>query len=414
MQTELPEARNQAQTVEAGEASPPALVVAISDREATLAQRRRVLSAFGVFIACVVWYLMLEKLQASREGLPWYVTSAAIALLCAYSVAKPRREKFFFRAVHREPLSLLETWSIAYFIAAISLYAWVVLHEWLPPPVVPKSVQIVDIQLTSPKDFADRDSAIAGTQVQEELHKRQSDSVTSQGALAAAKDSAVARKSEDAPKSRTQPENRKEPTDQPAQENKPQNQGPRALPVVKHVTTSPIAPSTTELANEVIIRQPPRASQPSRARTSTQESKAPQQPFIEEVQPPELVEMIENDGNANAHAVFQSGGSSDGGKGAANDLDTYIKELHKRIKHAWTPPRGLTRRAQILFRIKHDGKLAFVRLTRSSGDSETDEAALKAIMTSVREQLPSTYSLPYIDVQYNFNYTADELKEVAR
>lgn len=123
--------------------------------------------------------------------------------------------------------------------------------------------------------------------------------------------------------------------------------------------------------------------------------------------------MIENDGAANSADVFEAGGRTTGGTGAPSPLSDYIKALHKRIKSLWSPPRGQSHRAAILFRIKPNGKLAFVKMVESSNDPETDEAAVKAVVGSVTgHALPPSFDAPYLDVQYTFNYTADELHEI--
>jgi outer membrane biosynthesis protein TonB len=393
------------------------LVVALTDGEARAVQMRRAASAAGVFGACVMWFLTLGRLQATTEGLPWYITSGLIAVVCAHNVARPRPTQFNFRGRTslREPLSLMETWSIAYLSAALLLYAWVLMHALMPSPPPPKVVHVVDIQLTSPSDFANRNSPMPGSEEQPELHKRQTDRTTSQGSLTANKIAAVARKSE---QSSVEPlpekiEVKKEQAP-PKQEQK-KSAAPPSPQIIAANAQHAFSPKLEREEKQLFVKPMPvvQASQPCAPAKPATSGKPSQQPLFEEVQPPEMVEMLENDGATDATTVFESGGSSEGGKGAKNDLSTYIKELHKRIKYAWSPPRGQTRRAKVLFRVKKDGHLAFLKLVTSSGDTDTDEAAIKAVTSAVKSQsLPHTYNLPYLDVQYTFNYTADEIKEV--
>jgi len=391
------------------------IVLALTESEVRRAQLRRSLSALAVFAGCIFWFLTLAILHATTEGLPWYVTSASISIVCALVVAQPRASRFYFRKDKAlEPLSLMETWAIAYLGAAVALYAWVFLHSLMPPSKEPKLVQFVDIQLVSPTDFRDQKSPLPGSQEQDQLRKRQSDRITAQGALLAKQVAAVSRKRD---QSKVEASANEKPVPQDVQPKPAQktSSAPALTPLVSPSAERPLAPKQEKVSDRLFVKPMPRLV-PVQSGTPT---KSPlggspvQQPLFEEVQPPEMVEMIENDGAIEAAASFQSGGSSAGGKGAANALAVYIKELHRRIKQGWAPPRGQSRQAGILFRIKKDGRLSFLKLTTTSGDSDTDEAAIKAVMSAVKTHaLPPGYTLPYLDVQYTFNYTADEIKEV--
>lgn len=136
-------------------------------------------------------------------------------------------------------------------------------------------------------------------------------------------------------------------------------------------------------------------------------------PFLEEVPPPELMEVMDNDDDKNA-ATGVAGERSKGGAGTASPLSTYLKEVQKRIRHAWAPPPDKTRTAQILFRIKRTGKLVSVKLIASSGDSDADASAMHAITAcSPFKALPGGFSSDYLDLLYTFNYRADALSEVS-
>ena len=138
------------------------------------------------------------------------------------------------------------------------------------------------------------------------------------------------------------------------------------------------------------------------------------QPFLTEVRPLEMVELIENDGDSDGVNVFQRGGKSSGGKGAENDLSLYLKNLHKKIKSNWSPPRGFTRKVELIFRLKRDGHVAEIRVLKSSGEQSADKAAIKAIVLATKkpETLPSDFPSNFLDVLYTFKYNVDELNEV--
>ena len=114
-----------------------------------------------------------------------------------------------------------------------------------------------------------------------------------------------------------------------------------------------------------------------------------------------------------ANELWQAGGHSKGGTGSPSTLATYLKDLHRRIKRAWVPPVGETRTAQILFRIKRGGNLTSIKLERSSGNTDSDEAAMAAIAScSPFKSLPDDYPGEYLDLEYTFNYTVDRLSEM--
>lgn len=137
-------------------------------------------------------------------------------------------------------------------------------------------------------------------------------------------------------------------------------------------------------------------------------------PYISEVEPPELVELIENDGDKDAMHIFQPGGQSSGGKGAENDLSQYLKTLHKLIKSSWSPPQGTSRQTEVLFRLKRDGRLASIKITKSSQDQIIDESAIRAVVAAARnlKPLPKEYAAAYLDIAYTFRYNVNELKEL--
>ena len=54
-----------------------------------------------------------------------------------------------------------------------------------------------------------------------------------------------------------------------------------------------------------------------------------------------------------------------------------------------------------------------MKLTRSSGNKSADDSAMEAIKEAAPfGKLPDSYPHQFLDLDYNFNYTADELTEV--
>lgn len=379
---------------------------------------RPLLTAVAAACGCVLFGLTLSKMNAGVQALPWYVTLGALSVLSLGSV---RRSGGFFNcsdAVHvtgfrnREPLNILESLAASYLVAALILYSFACLSLWLPEKPLAASRHVVDIEFTSLTDRVDNQEILPGEVQPETVRKRSGDLVTVQGSLqpTASPQTTADHKDQDN-KILKKRENYSKP-----------ETAPKPVAPVTIASTPLVPPLSTPLGF-----QPPAKSQPlSMPSTwSTQVVKnlpprprnaAKDGPMFEEVQPPELVEMVDNDGSTDATKVSQLGGRSSGGTGAKSDLNTYLKELHKKIKTAWSPPRGQSRRAEILFRIAKPGRLTSIKLLKSSGDNETDEAAMHAVTEAIKGQpdLPPAYGLPYLDVIYTFNYTADELQEVGK
>ena len=83
----------------------------------------------------------------------------------------------------------------------------------------------------------------------------------------------------------------------------------------------------------------------------------------------------------------------------------YMQELQRRIKRSWFPPRAAeSKKTIVIFTIHQNGEISNVKLFRSSGDSRSDDAAIKAVENAApfRELPPNSEDT--IDVQFTFDY----------
>lgn len=382
---------------------------------------RPVAVAFTTALSCVFWCLTLSKLDAGNHAFPWYATLVAISILCLGALLRGSRFGAD-DAVHvtgfrnREPLKLLEALAISYLVASLILYLFAMLSIYMPKKQPIVSRHVVDIEFTSLTDRKDNEALLPGEQQTEEIRKRTGDLVTVQGTFTPRPAAPVTPTStREQPK--PLPEKKREfvrsqepvrkPVPPPTVASTPVAPPIRTpLGIQKPVNPQPLA-MPSNWATQVVQKFPPRKVSQKREEDT---------PMFEEVQPPELVEMVDNDGSTESTKISQGGGRSTGGTGAQSELNTYLKELHKKIKTAWVPPRGQSRRAEILFRIKKPGRLSSIKLVKSSGDNETDEAAMQAVTAAVKGQpdLPPSFQSQWLDVIYTFNYTADELQEVRK
>lgn len=137
--------------------------------------------------------------------------------------------------------------------------------------------------------------------------------------------------------------------------------------------------------------------------------------LVSEVEPANMIESIDSDGQLSPLTI-QVGGRSKGGTGAASDLHAYLKLLNRKVKSHWIPPRGIDRIAIIEFRISADGKLLSTRALahRGNTDEEAEAAAIDAITKSFPFQpLPAEVKAANLDVRYTFNYRFNQIDEVS-
>ena len=88
------------------------------------------------------------------------------------------------------------------------------------------------------------------------------------------------------------------------------------------------------------------------------------------------------------------------------DFGPYMRDLQRRIKLNWNPPKGNeSKRVVLLFKIAKNGQLLSCRVSRSSGLPAADQAALNAVkLTAPFRPLPAEYKGSNIDIQFTFDY----------
>lgn len=88
------------------------------------------------------------------------------------------------------------------------------------------------------------------------------------------------------------------------------------------------------------------------------------------------------------------------------DFGPYMRELQRRIKMNWEPPKGNeSKRVVLLFRIGRDGRLLSNKIYKSSGVPVADNAAKAAVeLTAPFKPLPPEYKGDSVDIQFTFDY----------
>ena len=109
-----------------------------------------------------------------------------------------------------------------------------------------------------------------------------------------------------------------------------------------------------------------------------------------------------------------AGGGNPGGGGGRPGIDAirepdfgpYMRELQRRIKMNWDPPKGNeSKRVVLLFKIAKDGRLLSCSVFKSSGLQNADKAALNAVhLAAPFRPLPPEFKGQSIDIQFTFDY----------
>lgn len=88
------------------------------------------------------------------------------------------------------------------------------------------------------------------------------------------------------------------------------------------------------------------------------------------------------------------------------DFGPYMRELQRRIKMNWDPPKGNeSKRVVLLFKIAKDGRLLSCSVFKSSGLPSADKAAINAVQaTAPFRPLPAEFRGSSIDIQFTFDY----------
>jgi TonB family protein len=88
------------------------------------------------------------------------------------------------------------------------------------------------------------------------------------------------------------------------------------------------------------------------------------------------------------------------------DFGPYMRELQRRIKRNWEPPKGNeSKRVVLIFKVSRDGRMLSLRVFKSSGVAEADKAAINAVeLTAPFSPLPPEYKGKDIDIQFTFDY----------
>lgn len=88
------------------------------------------------------------------------------------------------------------------------------------------------------------------------------------------------------------------------------------------------------------------------------------------------------------------------------DFGPYMRELQRRIKMNWSPPRGNeNKQVVVLLKIAKDGRLLSCSIFKSSGVSKLDNAALNAVnLAAPFRPLPPEYKSQSLDIQFTFDY----------
>ncbi|HEY9676739.1 MAG TPA: TonB family protein [Drouetiella sp.] len=367
------------------------------------------------------WVGVLSSSKHAHDTLPWitsFCISAAATGIWFYLRLKPAPLSIFKIGEKRwGSLSGTLAATLAMFSAAIG--GWILTHGMPVPEHIELRRQVIDIELVSAKDYQDNHDILPSTEPSQakpkeaEVQARQS---------AVVPPVAPVQKNETAPadaNSKPQVAAAKQTVPPPPQTVKtPPTRSTTPSTRSKQATLNPQAPQTEPMQEPaMIVRQPtPPPSQPASPGLKEMRivPRKPErsQPVLEEVAGAQMFEVTE--AQEKAGEIAQNGGHSAGGNGAQTTLNSYLREVHRRIKKAWIPGTDdTTSSAQIMFRLRKNGRLVSMKLLHSSGSPETDESAMHAVTASAPfKPLPQDFPAESLDLLYTFNYKIDTLSEI--
>lgn len=137
---------------------------------------------------------------------------------------------------------------------------------------------------------------------------------------------------------------------------------------------------------------------------------------------PSLAPTGSGSGSSSGSKLAKGGGGGTGGYGNPGpgnpngrpgidavrepDFGPYMRELQRRIKMNWEPPKGNeSKRVVLLFKIAKDGRLLSCSVFKSSGLPSADKAAINAVqLTAPFRPLPADFKGASIDIQFTFDY----------
>jgi TonB family protein len=88
------------------------------------------------------------------------------------------------------------------------------------------------------------------------------------------------------------------------------------------------------------------------------------------------------------------------------DFGQYMADLQRRIRRAWLPPHQPdNRQVLVVFKIHRNGEMSNLRLSQSSGNAASDQAAMAAVERAVPfRPLPDACPEDEVDIQFTFDY----------
>ena len=94
------------------------------------------------------------------------------------------------------------------------------------------------------------------------------------------------------------------------------------------------------------------------------------------------------------------------------DFGPYMSALQHSIKRAWFPPRGQeSRKVSVQFKVHRDGSIGELKMSRSSGLTAADEAALLAATNAAPFRPLPPGSPDAIDIEFTFDYDSNNPKD---
>jgi TonB family protein len=201
----------------------------------------------------------------------------------------------------------------------------------------------------------------------------------------------------------TQIELMKEPAPKQKEPDKPK-QAPKPLPKPKPVVEQPKPkPVVQQVQPKPVKVEQPKPTPVAVAVPSDKPSDVTTAPITAPEAAPAPVAAAPTSGGGGSPTGTGNGG---GGGGGDIDMGPYMRDLQRKIKKAWFPPKGPeSKRIKVSFKVHKDGTISKLKLVTSSGIDVEDEAATTAVENAAPFAPLPAGAGDEVDINFTFDYT---------
>lgn len=191
----------------------------------------------------------------------------------------------------------------------------------------------------------------------------------------------------------------------PPEPEKPKPPAPRPKPPAPKPRVEPPKPVQKPVVRPQVVKkvEPPKPQPVAVAVPTNEPTPLTTAPVAADPAPAPAPAASEPAGNGGGTGTGTGGGG--GGSGEDVDMGPWMRDLQRKIKKAWFPPKGNeSKRIKVSFKVHKDGHVTKVKLISSSGVSIADDAAVQAISDAAPFAALPDGAGDEVDINFTFDY----------